>query len=36
METMLELAYGALDVAIGIVIAWFAIYVVYRLLHEDR
>jgi hypothetical protein len=33
---MLELAYGALDVVMGIVITWFAVYVVYRLVHEDR
>ena len=33
---MLELTYGTLDVLIGIVITWFAVYVVYRLLHEDR
>ena len=33
---MVELTYGALDVVIGIVITWFAVYVVYRLLHEDR
>jgi len=31
-----EIFYASLDVAVGLLIAWFAFYVVYRLLHEDR
>jgi len=33
---MVETVYTALDVLIGALITWFAVYVVYRLLHEDR
>ncbi|MET3804513.1 hypothetical protein ABIB25_001508 [Nakamurella sp. UYEF19] len=33
---MLEFFYTALLVVVGAVITWFAFYVVYRLLHEDR
>ena len=33
---MVELVYGALDVVIGILIAWVSLYVIYRLVHEDR
>jgi len=33
---MVDLIYGALDVVIGGVITWFAVYVVYRLIHEDK
>lgn len=33
---MVELVYGALDVVIGILITWVAVYVIYRLVHEDR
>ncbi len=35
-EAMLNLVYGALDVVVGALITWFAVYVVYRLVHEDR
>lgn len=31
-----EIVYGALDLAVGGLIAWFSVYVIYRLLHEDR
>ncbi len=33
---MVDIVYGALDVAVGALIAWFACYVIYRLVHEDR
>ena len=33
---MLEIAYTALDLLIGVLIAWFAVYVVYRLVHEEK
>ena len=33
---MLEIFYTSLLVVVAIVISWFAFYVVYRLLHEDR
>lgn len=36
VEEMLNLVYGALDVVVGGLITWFAVYVVYRLVHEDR
>jgi len=31
-----EIFYTSLLVVVGLVIAWFAFYVVYRLLQEDR
>jgi uncharacterized membrane protein len=31
-----EIFYTGLLVAIAVLVTWFAIYVVYRLLHEDR
>jgi hypothetical protein len=31
-----EIFYTALLIAIGLLIAWFGGYVVYRLLHEDK
>jgi len=31
-----EVFYTSLLAVVAIVIAWFAFYVVYRLLHEDR
>jgi uncharacterized membrane protein len=31
-----EIFYTGLLVAIALLVTWFAIYVVYRLLHEDR
>jgi hypothetical protein len=33
---MVELVYTTLDVLVGVLIAWVAFYVIYRLLHEDR
>ena len=33
---MVELVYTALDVLVGLLIAWVALYVIYRLVHEDR
>ncbi|SDO44839.1 hypothetical protein SAMN04515671_0967 [Nakamurella panacisegetis] len=33
---MLEIFYTSLLVVVALVITWFAFYVVYRLLHEDR
>lgn len=33
---MLEIFYTGLLVVVALVITWFAVYVVYRLLHEDR
>lgn len=33
---MLEIFYTALLVIVGLAVMWFAGYVVYRLLHEDR
>ena len=33
---MVEVVYGALDIAVGVLIAWVSFYVIYRLLHEDR
>ncbi len=32
----MEIFYTGLLVAIALLVTWFAIYVVYRLLHEDR
>ena len=32
----MEIFYTSLLVVVGLVIAWFAFYVVYRLLQEDR
>jgi uncharacterized membrane protein len=31
-----EIFYTGLLVLVAIVISWFAVYVVYRLLHEDK
>jgi uncharacterized membrane protein len=31
-----EIFYTGLLVAVALLVTWFAIYVVYRLLHEDR
>jgi len=31
-----EIAYTSLLVAVALLITWFAFYVVYRLLHEDK
>lgn len=33
---MLEILYTSLLVVVGLVITWFAFFVVFRLLHEDR
>ncbi len=33
---MVEIVYGVLDIAVGLLIAWVAFLVIYRLLHEDR
>ena len=33
---MLEILYTSLLVVVGLVITWFASFVVFRLLHEDR
>ncbi len=33
---MLEIFYTGLLVVVALVITWFAVYVIYRLLHEDR
>jgi sterol desaturase/sphingolipid hydroxylase (fatty acid hydroxylase superfamily) len=33
---VLEIFYTSLLVVVGLVIAWFAFYVVHRLLHENR
>ncbi|MET3807960.1 hypothetical protein ABIB25_004987 [Nakamurella sp. UYEF19] len=33
---MVELVYLALDVVMGLLILWVSIYVIYRLVHEDR
>lgn len=33
---VLEIFYTGLLVVVGLVITWFAVYVIYRLLHEDR
>jgi len=33
---VLEIFYTSLLVVVGLVITWFAIFVVFRLLHEDR
>ncbi len=32
----MEIFFTGLLVVVGLVIAWFAFYVVYRLLHEDK
>ena len=32
----MEIFYTGLLVAIALLVTWFAVYVVYRLLHEDR
>lgn len=32
----MEIFYTGLLAAIALLIAWFAVYVVYRLLHEDK
>ncbi len=32
----MEIFYTGLLVLVAIVITWFAVYVVYRLLHEDK
>ena len=32
----MEIFYTSLLVVVALVITWFAFYVVYRLLHEDR
>ncbi len=32
----MEIFYTGLLVAVALLVTWFAIYVVYRLLHEDR
>ncbi len=34
--SVVDIVYGALDVAVGALIAWVAFYVIYRLLREDR
>jgi hypothetical protein len=31
-----EIFYTGLLVAVALLVTWFAIYIVYRLLHEDR
>lgn len=33
---VLEIFYTGLLVVVALVITWFAVYVIYRLLHEDR
>jgi hypothetical protein len=33
---VVEIFYTGLLVAVGLAVVWFAAYVVYRLLHEDR
>lgn len=32
----MEIFYTGLLVAVALLVTWFAIYVVYRLLHEDK
>lgn len=32
----MEIFFTGLLVVVGLIIAWFAFYVVYRLLHEDK
>ena len=32
----MEIFYTGLLVAVALLVTWFAIYIVYRLLHEDR
>lgn len=32
----MEIFYTSLLVVVGLIIAWFSVYVVYRLLHEDK
>ena len=32
----MEIVYTGLLVAVALLITWFAIYVVYRLVHEDK
>lgn len=32
----MEIFYTSLLVVVGLLVTWFACYVVYRLLHEDR
>jgi hypothetical protein len=31
-----EIFFTGLLVAVGLLIGWFAVYVIYRLLHEDK
>ncbi len=33
---MVEIFYTSLLVVVALLVTWFAFYVVYRLLHEDR
>ncbi len=33
---MVDIFFLALDLIVGVIIAWFSIYVLYRLVHEDR